>query len=77
MELLDDYILQTEGKSLILKENEAAIKKAEAEATKKAMEEKDRKFVTKLLKENWAIDKIQEFTEVPMDKILEIQAAIH
>ena len=36
---------------------------AEERGAKKAAEEKDRKFVTKLLRENWAIDRIQELTE--------------
>ncbi len=46
------------------------------EAEERVAEEKDRKFVTNLLKENWAIDKIQELTEVSKDRILEIKAAI-
>lgn len=46
------------------------------EAAERAAEEKDRKFVTNLLRENWAIDKIQELTEVSLDRILEIKAAI-
>lgn len=49
---------------------------AEERGAARAAEEKDRKFVTKLLKENWAIDKIQELTEVPRDRILEIKTAI-
>ena len=49
---------------------------AEERGAKKAAEEKDRKFVTKLLRENWAIDRIQELTEVSKERILEIKAAI-
>ncbi len=61
------------------KEKEAAVKKAEAEAkaAKKAMEEKDRLYITKLLRKNWTVEEIQELTEVPMSKILQIQAALH
>lgn len=50
------------------KEKEAVIKKAE---------EKEGKLVTKLLRKNWTVEEIQELTEVPMSKILQIQAALH
>lgn len=46
------------------------------EAEERMAWEKDRQFVTKLLRKNWEIDKIQELTEVPIDKILEIKSAI-
>lgn len=54
------------------KEKEAAVKKAEV----KVAEEKDQNFVMKLLRKNWPVEEIQELTEVPMDKILEIKNAI-
>ncbi|MCI9595749.1 MAG: hypothetical protein HFE75_00330 [Firmicutes bacterium] len=57
------------GAARAAKEKEAAIQKA--------IEEKNRIYVTKLLKKNWAVEEIQELTDVPLDKILEIQAAIH
>lgn len=58
------------------KEKEAAVKKAEEKA-KKIAEEKDRNFVMKLLRKNCPVEEIQELTEVPMDKILEIKNAIN
>lgn len=59
------------------KEKEAAIKKTEAKVAKKIAEEKDQNFVMKLLRKNWPVEEIQELTEVPMDKILEIKNAIN
>lgn len=50
------------------KEKEAVVKKAE---------EKEWKLIRKLLRKNWTVDAIQELTETPMNKILEIQAAIN
>ncbi len=55
---------------------EEAEERGAARAAKKA-EEKERKLVRKLLKRNWTVEAIQELTEVPMNKILEIQADIH
>ncbi len=55
---------------------EEAEERGAARAAKETAEEKDRSYITKLLRKNWTLEEIQEFTEVPMDKILEIQAAI-
>lgn len=49
----------------------------EKEAVVKNAEEKEWKLIRKLLRKNWTVDAIQELTETPMNKILEIQAAIN
>ena len=56
---------------------EEAEERGAARAAKETAEEKDRIHITKLLKKNWAVEEIQELTEVTLDKILEIRAAIH
>ncbi|MCI9598112.1 MAG: hypothetical protein HFE75_12620, partial [Firmicutes bacterium] len=56
------------GAARVAKEKEAVVKNAE---------QKERKLIKKLLKKNWTVEAVQELTETPMDKILEIQAAIH
>lgn len=56
---------------------EEAEERGAARAAKKIAEEKDRNYVMKLLRRNWSLDETQDLTDVPIDKILEIQVAIH